>query len=61
MQQWKYCHGFIKEVRLLTMKWITRGRPKIDRLAYPWLIKRFIDPDAEILYLPCAPETSRPL
>jgi len=34
------------------MKWITRERPKIDRLACPWLIKRFIDHDAEILYVP---------
>jgi AraC-like DNA-binding protein len=34
------------------MKWITRERPKIDRLACPWLIKRFIDKDAEILYVP---------
>jgi len=34
------------------MKWITRSQPKIDRLACPWLIRRFIDPDAEILYVP---------
>jgi len=34
------------------MKWITRERPKIDRIACPWLIKRFIDPSAEILYVP---------
>jgi AraC-like DNA-binding protein len=34
------------------MKWITRERPKIDRIACPWLIKRFIDKDAEILYVP---------
>jgi hypothetical protein len=34
------------------MKWITRERPKIDRIACPWLIRRFIDPDAEIIYLP---------
>jgi hypothetical protein len=36
------------------MKWVTRGRPKIDRLACPWLILRFIDPDAEIHYVPAA-------
>lgn len=36
------------------MKWVTRERPKIDRLACPWLIKRFIDPQAEILYVPTA-------
>ena len=34
------------------MKWITRERPKIDRIACPWLIMRFIDKDAEILYAP---------
>ncbi len=34
------------------MKWITRERPKIDRIACPWLIKRFIDQDAEFIYVP---------
>jgi AraC-like DNA-binding protein len=34
------------------MKWITRERPKIDRIACPWLIKNFIDPDAEFIYVP---------
>jgi len=34
------------------MKWVTRARPKIDRLACPWLIRRFIDEHAEILYVP---------
>ena len=34
------------------MKWITRERPKIDRIACPWLIKRFVDADAEFLYVP---------
>lgn len=34
------------------MKWITRERPKIDRIACPWLIKNFIDKDAEIIYVP---------
>ena len=34
------------------MKWVTRSRPKTDRIACPWLIRRFIDPDAEILYVP---------
>jgi hypothetical protein len=34
------------------MKWITRERPKIDRIACPWLIKRFVDPHAEFLYVP---------
>ena len=34
------------------MKWVTRARPKVDRIACPWLIKRFVDPEAEILYVP---------
>lgn len=34
------------------MKWITRERPKIDRIACPWLIARFIDPEPEFLYVP---------
>jgi hypothetical protein len=34
------------------MKWITRERPKIDRIACPWLILRFIDREAEFLYVP---------
>jgi hypothetical protein len=34
------------------MKWVTRERPKTDRIACPCLIRRFIDPDAEILYVP---------
>lgn len=34
------------------MQWITRERPKIDRIACPWLVKRFIDQDAEFLYVP---------
>jgi rhodanese-related sulfurtransferase len=33
-------------------RWITRERPKIDRIACPWLIRRFIDPQAEFLYVP---------
>lgn len=34
------------------MKWVTRERPKVDRIACPWLIRRFIDPEAEFLYAP---------
>jgi hypothetical protein len=33
------------------MKWITRARPKTDRIACPWLIRRFIDADAEFLFV----------
>jgi hypothetical protein len=34
------------------MKWVTRERPKFDRIACPWLIARFIDKEAEFLYVP---------
>jgi hypothetical protein len=40
------------------MKWVTRERPKIDRIACPWLIARFIDPEAEFLYVP-APDVMK--
>lgn len=36
------------------MKWVTRERPKIDRIACPWLIARFIDKEPEFLYVPAA-------
>lgn len=44
------------------MRWITRERPKIDRIACPWLITRFIDPAAEFRFVPpaaVAPEAAR--
>ena len=34
------------------MKWVTRERPKIDRIACPWLVARFIDKEPEFLYVP---------
>jgi hypothetical protein len=34
------------------MKWVTRERPKTDRIACPWLIRRCIDPEAEIVFVP---------
>jgi hypothetical protein len=34
------------------MQWVTRERPKTDRIACPWLIRKFIDPEAEIVYVP---------
>lgn len=34
------------------MKWLTRECPKIDRIACPWLIKNFVDKDAEFMYVP---------
>ncbi len=34
------------------MKWVTRERVKVDRVACPWLIRKFVDPDAEFLFVP---------
>jgi hypothetical protein len=34
------------------MKWVTREPAKVDRIARPWLVKRFVDKAAEILFLP---------
>src|ERR1700716_2683677 len=34
------------------MKWITRANANVDRVACPWLIKRFVDPEAEFLFVP---------
>ena len=34
------------------MKWVTREKAKVDRIACPWLIKKFVDPEAEFLYVP---------
>src|SRR5258708_7128474 len=40
------------------MKWITRKNASVDRIACPWLVKRFIDPEAEFLYVPAAEVTA---
>ena len=44
----------VKRSRLArqAMKWVTRERAKVDRIACPWLIKRFVDPDAEFSFVP---------
>jgi hypothetical protein len=36
------------------MKWVTRANPRVDRIACPWLIRKFVDPEAEFLYVPGA-------
>jgi len=36
------------------MKWITRERVKVDRVACPWLIKKFVDPEAEFIFVPAS-------
>jgi rhodanese-related sulfurtransferase len=47
-------HGFPTHRKIGSSpgKWVTRERPKIDRIACPWLIRRFIDPNAEFIYVP---------
>lgn len=41
-----------KKIASASASWVTRERPKIDRIACPWLIRRFIDPQAEFIYVP---------
>lgn len=41
------------------MRWITRARPKTDRIACPWLVRRFIDQEAEIVFVPSEDVLSR--
>jgi hypothetical protein len=41
------------------MKWITREKVKVDRVACPWLIRRFIDPEAEFVFLPGSTDWSQ--
>lgn len=50
---WKAAGGSLAEKpKDASTRWVTRERPKIDRIACPWLIARFIDRDAEFLYVP---------
>ena len=50
---WKAVGGaLIVKPKEASTRWVTRERPKIDRIACPWLIARFIDPEAEFLYVP---------
>ena len=55
VEAWRASGGalFAKPRRSAT-RWVTRERPKIDRIACPWLVRRFIDPDAQFLYVPSA-------
>lgn len=45
-------HSAIFAFKLYGMKWITREHPKIDRVACPWLLKNFVDKEAEFIYVP---------
>ena len=50
---WKAAQGSLDRKPLnAATRWVTRERPKIDRIACPWLISRFIDPQAEFVYVP---------
>ena len=50
---WKAAGGEVmRKAANAATRWVTRERPKIDRIACPWLVKRFIDPNAEFLYVP---------
>lgn len=52
---WKQAGGdLMRKAANAPTRWVTRERPKIDRIACPWLIARFIDPAAEFLYVPTA-------
>src|SRR5437764_653332 len=52
-EAWKVAQGALDhKPRNATTRWVTRERPKIDRIACPWLIARFVDANAEFLYVP---------
>jgi rhodanese-related sulfurtransferase len=51
LEQWRG-EGLPTQPHVTPTRWVTRERPKIDRIACPWLIRRFIDPSAEFYYVP---------
>ena len=53
IEAWREAGGATEPHRPPT-RWVTRERPKIDRIACPWLVRRFIDPAAEFIYVPNA-------
>jgi rhodanese-related sulfurtransferase len=55
IEAWRSFGGeFFSKPKGANSRWVTRERPKIDRIACPWLIRRFVDPGAEFLYVPTA-------
>ncbi len=53
IEAWKAAQGALDgKPKAASTRWVTRERPKIDRIACPWLISRFVDRDAEFLYVP---------
>jgi rhodanese-related sulfurtransferase len=53
LEQWR-ADGNATNPFVAPTRWVTRERPKIDRIACPWLVRRFIDPAAEFFYVPTA-------
>jgi len=53
LEGWR-AEGYATPAFATPTRWVTRARPKIDRIACPWLIRRFIDPSAEFFYVPNA-------
>ena len=51
LERWR-AEGHATNEFVAPTRWVTRARPKIDRIACPWLIRRFIDPAAEFFYVP---------
>ena len=50
---WRAAGGeLIAKPKEAATRWVTRERPKIDRIACPWLVARFVDPEAEFVYVP---------
>ena len=53
LEGWKEAGGALdRKPAGANTRWVTRERPKIDRVACPWLVARFVDPEAEFLYVP---------
>jgi len=59
IEHWRAAGGELaRKPRGASTRWVTRERPKVDRIACPWLVRRFVDPEAEFLYVP-TPEVRR--
>ena len=53
IEEWKAKGGSLdRKPRTASTRWVTRERPKVDRIACPWLVSRFVDRNAEFLYVP---------
>jgi rhodanese-related sulfurtransferase len=61
IEAWREAGGDVSlKPRSSATRWVTRERPKIDRIACPWLIRRFVDADAQFLYVPAGTVTQTP-